>query len=205
MVASLRERRRQALRAEILQAARRFIAEKGHAAMSMDELAAHVGISKPTLYSFFATKEELVVAAILSAMQQLLAVIEHDGEEHTPLQRLTLLLRAALDLRIEDGGTFPHAWVPDLSELISEHQEMLNCLEQLDTEVVRLVRVGIAQGEIDRQLDPATVVWAVYALVGVPYLAHFSQGGTPDATEAAATLATIFERGLRSDDRHPPH
>ena len=53
MTVSLRERRRQLLYDEILTAVGELLGEKGYSAMSMDELAARVGISKPTLYSIF--------------------------------------------------------------------------------------------------------------------------------------------------------
>lgn len=189
------------LREEILLAAQRLVAEKGYAAMSMDELAAQVGISKPTLYSFFATKEELVVAAMLRAMQRLLVLIETDQAERTPLQRLTLILRTAMQQQIDECGTLPRSWTPDLSQLLNDHQEAISCLHRLDAEVVSLIHAGIQQGEIDPDLDPATVVWTVYALVGVPYLVQFSAGGAPDLAAATNTLALIFERGLRNEGR----
>jgi AcrR family transcriptional regulator len=56
MTLTLRERQKQALREEIMNAAQELVAEKGYGAMSMDELAARVGISKPTLYAHFANK-----------------------------------------------------------------------------------------------------------------------------------------------------
>jgi AcrR family transcriptional regulator len=56
MTVPLRERRRQLLRDEILQAAAALLNEKGYAAMSMDELAGRAGISKPTLYGYVREK-----------------------------------------------------------------------------------------------------------------------------------------------------
>jgi AcrR family transcriptional regulator len=62
MAHSLRERRRQMLREEILEATHQLLTERGYAAMSMDDLAARVGVSKPTLYNQFPTKEDLIAA-----------------------------------------------------------------------------------------------------------------------------------------------
>ncbi len=203
MVVSLRERRRQMLRDDILHTARRLVAVKGHIAMSMDELAAQVGISKPTLYSFFSTKEELVVAAVMEAMQRISNLIAYDQENCTPLRRLTLLLRTAIQLRIDETGELPRTWTPDLSQLLSEHQQARDCLNQIDDRVVALIQAGKAQGEIDPDLDPATIVWTMYALLGMPYLAHLSSSGTPDPASVATMLATIFERGIQSNrQRH---
>ena len=54
--------------------------------MSMDELAARVGISKPTLYSIFPTKEDLLVETIVHGMDRVAAVIQADQTQRSPLQ-----------------------------------------------------------------------------------------------------------------------
>jgi AcrR family transcriptional regulator len=190
------------LRDEILHTARRLVATKGHIAMSMDELAAQVGISKPTLYSFFPTKEALVVAAVVEAMQRIGTLLEYDQDDCTPLQRLTLLLRTAIQLRIDETGELPRTWTPDLSHLLSEHQYARDCLNRIDTSVVALIQAGKAQGEIDPDLDPAIIVWTMYALLGMPYLAHLSSSGTPNPVCVAPMLATIFARGIQGPQRH---
>jgi AcrR family transcriptional regulator len=59
-------RRRKADRpAEIIDAAMSLFAIKGFAATTMVQIAARAGISKPTIYLYFKTKEDLFDAAIL--------------------------------------------------------------------------------------------------------------------------------------------
>jgi AcrR family transcriptional regulator len=62
---SLREKQRQERQELILQAAEQVFDEKGYRDTSMDEIAARVGIGTATIYSHFASKEELMIAAIL--------------------------------------------------------------------------------------------------------------------------------------------
>jgi AcrR family transcriptional regulator len=52
-------------RRAILEAAKGVFLERGYAAASMSEVAARVGGSKQTLYSYFASKEDLFVAVML--------------------------------------------------------------------------------------------------------------------------------------------
>ncbi len=196
MAVSLRDRRRKMLEDEILQAARHLLAEKGHTGMSMDELAAQVGISKPTLYSFFSTKEDLVVSAMSCAMEKLIDFIESHPPEQPPLERLITIFRTAVQHRLDEMGSLPRTWPPDLSRLLHEHPRALGYLRRLDAEVVSLVHAAVAANEIDPMLEPATIIWTVYALLGVPYLAQFSSGGIPDPVNAATTLARILERGI---------
>lgn len=52
-------------RLAILEAAKSVFLERGYVAASMSEVAARVGGSKQTLYSYFASKEDLLVAVML--------------------------------------------------------------------------------------------------------------------------------------------
>jgi AcrR family transcriptional regulator len=60
-----RRRRKSARPAEIITAALSVFAEKGYAEATMEEVAARVAISKPTIYLYFKTKEDLFIAAVL--------------------------------------------------------------------------------------------------------------------------------------------
>src|SRR5512138_107913 len=104
MTIRLRERRRQMLREEILLAAGALMHEKGYAAMSMDELASQVGISKPTLYSHFTTKEELVVAAVTFWFDRVSELVAADTTPRTPLQQLGFIIRTVVQIQVDRGA-----------------------------------------------------------------------------------------------------
>ena len=197
MTSPLRERRKQMLRDEILDASRTLLAEKSYAAMSMDELAAQVGISKPTLYSYFANKDELVVATTVREMEHLLALIEANSDGRTPLQRLTHLMRAIIHFHLDRTALAVRQLSPELIHLLQEHEESLACIRRIDSAIMALVQAAIAAGEIDPQLDPATVAPAFYALTTAPKLAQISKGLAPNPTAVVDTLVAIFERGVR--------
>jgi AcrR family transcriptional regulator len=196
MTSSLRERRKQMLRDEILEAARALLSQKGYAAMSMDDLAGQVGISKPTLYSHFPTKDDLVVKTAVSEMERFIALIETDIEEQTPLQRLMVVMHNIIQFHAEKVGIEPRAWTPELFQLLCSHEEAMNGIRRIDAAIVSLVQAAVASGEIDRRLDPATVASAFFALASALRHAHFARGGPPHPA-AAEMLATIFERGVR--------
>lgn len=61
-----RERRKEARPVELLDAALTLFVEKGYAATKVEEVAAMAGVSKGTLFLYFATKEELFKAVIRS-------------------------------------------------------------------------------------------------------------------------------------------
>ena len=54
----------------------RLLSEKGFDAMTVDEVAAEVGIAKASLYKHFSSKEQLACAAMVQAMQKAQAFLE---------------------------------------------------------------------------------------------------------------------------------
>jgi AcrR family transcriptional regulator len=204
MVLPLRERRRQLLRDEILQAARELVAEKGFAATSMDELASRAGISKPTLYSHFATKDDLVVAAMTQLMQRLIDVIEQEIVGQTPLQSLLLLLRHSIMLLFTEGRGAYRPIDPELIQLVSSREETQHYMQRFDSTIRDLVQQGIQRGEINPVLDPQAVVLAFHGLIHATKMELPGAAISLDAETALSTLVTILEHGLRHPDASPP-
>lgn len=199
-MSSLRERRRQMLRDEILNAAQTLMSERGYAYTSMDELATRVGISKPTLYSHFATKEDIVVAVITREMTYMLALIEADAEEHTPLERLRMLMRRMAEIMQAENTMALRPWPPEMGHLMRQHEDVCNHMRRMSMATLGLIRSAIARGEIDASLDPTTVMRAFFGLATSLKMAHFFREQPPDSN-AAETLITIFERGVGANPK----
>ena len=198
MTTSLRERRQQLLREEILEAARALLSEKGYVAMSMDELAAQVGISKPTLYSHFATKDDIVIKTVVREMERFLALIESDAGGQSPLQRLMMVMRKFIKLHAEKDRMEPQSWTPELFQLLCSREEALSCMRRVDAAIIALVQAGMAAGEIDARLDAPTVASAFFGLANSLRHGQFTRDGAPHPN-AGEILMTIFERGIRPD------
>ncbi len=62
------ERRKEARPGELLAAALELFAEKGFAATRLEDVASRAGVSKGTLYLYFASKEELFKAVVRSGI-----------------------------------------------------------------------------------------------------------------------------------------
>jgi AcrR family transcriptional regulator len=72
------ERRKQARPGELLDAALDQFVEKGYAATRLDDVAARAGVSKGTLYLYYASKEELFKAVVRQNIVPLLEASERD-------------------------------------------------------------------------------------------------------------------------------
>jgi AcrR family transcriptional regulator len=60
---------------QTLSAAHQLFAERGYAAVKMDQIAASVGVTKPLLYNYFGNKEQLYIACMERAGDALTATV----------------------------------------------------------------------------------------------------------------------------------
>src|SRR3954453_1673542 len=80
---------------QALTAAHTLFAERGFAAVTMDEVAAEVGVTKPLLYNYFGNKERLYVACMERSGDALFATIgDAVGDSASPGDALNAGLRA---------------------------------------------------------------------------------------------------------------
>jgi AcrR family transcriptional regulator len=77
MALSPRQRRKEARPAELMAAALELFVSKGFAATRLDDVAAHAGVAKGTLYLYFDSKEALFKAVI---QQGIVPVLDQDAE-----------------------------------------------------------------------------------------------------------------------------
>jgi AcrR family transcriptional regulator len=120
IVAGKREQNRQKRRGVIVEVATRAFLEQGYAATSMSAIADELGGSKATLWSHFASKEELFIAVVdgqvaqfASQMENVLvdAPFSNEGLRRYCLKFLGTLMRpyavALFRVIMGDGGRFP--------------------------------------------------------------------------------------------------
>lgn len=95
-VAQHRAARREAL----LEAARRLLSEPGRAeAPSIGEIAESAGISRPAVYSYFASRDDLLIAAVHDAFPTWIAYLEEAmGAVNTPAEKVLEYVDANLRL-----------------------------------------------------------------------------------------------------------
>ena len=60
----------------IIEVVNHLLAEKGFEAMTVDEVAAQVGIAKASLYKHFPSKEDLAAAAMVRVMRKAQAYLQ---------------------------------------------------------------------------------------------------------------------------------
>lgn len=96
---TLKERQHKLREDAILESTQRLLAADGYAAMTMDDVANDVGISKATLYQHFRSKEDLVVNVVLKNIIQVVSRIEALDPALPAVTRLGEVVRLIIDVR----------------------------------------------------------------------------------------------------------
>ncbi len=166
----VRARARQALRAEVTAQALGLFSERGFDAVTADELAEAVGVSRRTLFRLFATKEDIVVAAFDNLGDEALAALRGRPAGERSWVALRQALGAAAAMLEERPATFFElhgviAQTPALRRRLLEQRDGWRAA--FAQEVAD--RTGGARGELASELlataaiaafDAATEMWA---------------------------------------------
>jgi TetR/AcrR family transcriptional regulator, mexJK operon transcriptional repressor len=141
-------------RALIMRAASDLFWERGYAAVSVADIAAAVGITKPTLYYHFGGKDAVYVAVMRHTMELIAAAIREIGRTPLPIrERLHLLAHGFLANAPTEANH--DAMMRDVEQHLppTARDEMARFHSAMMTAYADLMRDAIARGEL-RPLDP---------------------------------------------------
>ena len=184
---------------QTLNVAHGLFAERGYAAVTMDEIAAAVGVTKPLLYNYFGNKERLYIACMDRAGDALIATIgEAVDRTESPGDALSAGVRAFFAFLDSDRA----AWAVLFDETLPRSGEVAERVAERRGELAELVSGSLLTQLPDRRRDAArTEVEALsIALLGAAEaLARWwLRTEAISAEEAADLLISTVEPGLRS-------
>ena len=190
-----RLRDRELKRDAVIRAAAREFNAKGYHNTSLDEIAARLEVTKPTVYYYVTSKEQLLFECFVAGVEQIRAAFRAVRELAVPArERLNAVLRHYGEaVASEFGWCMVRAEDQDLSPAMSRHIKSLK--SEIDQGIRRLIREGIQDGSI----EPCDPKMTAFALAGaLNWIAHWyreDQSLTP--AQIAEAFVTIFEGGLR--------
>lgn len=147
----------------ILDAATRILAGKGFDLMTMDDVAGEVGISKPSLYKHFKSKDELVGAAMIRLIDGALAFLDALPPDLTALARLRTLLEWALTVRLKGGLPFLPSTSPNVRDMLTRNLRYVTRVLKLNGILKGLVADAKKAGDLDSSLPDDVILFSYYA------------------------------------------
>ncbi len=112
----LRERTRRAVRAELVDEARRLFAAQGFQATTVEQIAAAAGMSKRSFFRYFGSKEDLVLSNVEETGQRIATSLARRPPDESPW----IALRRAFDGFVAAVEADPHRTRPLLRMLSEE-------------------------------------------------------------------------------------
>jgi len=174
--------------------------QRGYHAVTMDELASQLGISKKTLYTVITSKEallkRLVMARLAEAESHTAAIIRR--EDRSAYDRLSDLIRYALlqfqqvqPLLLHDI----HRHMPGLWAEIEATRDRL-----IQERFGAVLRQGMERGELRTDLDPSQVnIILFHSLRGVVTGTWQTTDPLDFAALLETTLSLLYE-GIKNDE-----
>jgi AcrR family transcriptional regulator len=198
---SLKEQQQRLREDLILQAVNALLAEKGYDLMTVDEVAAAVGIAKPSLYKHFESKEALAAAAMVRLLDSTLAVIRAQPADFTAAERLRGVLRWALQQHLR--GTMPllPSTRSTLRESLMRHPQYVERLHQITEALSAWITEAQADGDIAADLPLDVLLLTLFARSCDPVLDYLKLGGQYGDDEIVEHLLAVTFEGLAARGR----
>ncbi len=179
----------------IVDAVNRLLAEKGFDLMTVDEVAAEVGIAKASLYKHFDSKEALAAAAMKRLLTRSLAQLDHIGAQNLPdpLSRLKAVARWTMEVQL--AGEMPSLPAQN-SSLRAALMADMDYMTQLITVSERLgnwITEAQSQGQLSAGVPPEVVLYTLFARACDPVLGVLKAGGHESAQIIDWVLSTTFD------------
>jgi len=183
---------------QALVAAHALFAERGYAAVTMDEVAAALGVTKPLLYNYFGNKEQLYIACMKRSGDALVTMIlETVSDASSPSEALNDGLRAFFAFLDADRA----AWAVLFDESLPHSGELADRVAEYRGRLIELVSESLlaqlpakqrAAARIEVEALSTALLGAAEALAR--WWLHTE---ATSASEAAELLIATIEPGLR--------
>ncbi|GLY14584.1 TetR/AcrR family transcriptional regulator [Kineosporia rhizophila] len=182
--------------ATVLRTAVELFNRRGYDATSMGDLAKELGLTKAAIYHHVESKEQLLIAALDDALDELTAVVEEatrPGAEGTAYARLRAVVRRSVEVLM--------AHQPSVTLLLrvrgnSEVEvAALQRRRRLDEQLAELVSEAVREGSLRADLPPSLVSRLLFGMVN-SLVEWYQPTGSYDPATVADALTTLAFDGL---------
>ena len=178
----------------IVQAVNRLLAEKGFDAMTVDEVAAKVGIAKASLYKHFSSKEDLAAAAMVRVMRQAQEFFGALSAENSPLDNLRHAVRWTMGVKLAGDMPSLPSQNSSLRATLMANKDYMDGLMEVSDRLGAWIEAAQADRSISSKLPAIAVLYTLYARACDPVLEFLQIGGQHNDEEIIElVLSTCFE------------
>jgi TetR/AcrR family transcriptional regulator of autoinduction and epiphytic fitness len=193
--------RDQVLRARgeaIIASVNRLLAEKGFDAMTVDEVAADVGIAKASLYKHFSSKEDLAAAAMIRVLDLALGQIETMRKRADAAAVDQLKDVARWTMQVQLAGAMPSlpAQHSALRAALMVNRVYIDRLMEVSERLGDWITAAQSAGDLKPALPAEVVLYTLFARACDPVLGLLKASGNYSDEQIIEMLLTSCFEGL---------
>lgn len=184
-------------RLEIISSCASLFDRVGYHGTSMQMLADEVGLGKPTLYHYFASKGDILYDMHQMHIDAMIGGLEADAQMEgiQPAEQLERACASTLR-EIANHPGYVRAFMDHYAELQDEQREdMRQRRKDYFTRVTNIIRSGISSGQF-RAVDPELTTLAFVGMSNWAYKWYPRMADTIPPEKMAKSLCDIFLGGL---------
>ena len=182
--AAQRGQQRQIKRDAVLATAAQLFNERGFHATSLDDIAARVNVSKPTLYYYVKNKDEILIECVRNGLQMMTDGIEEKRKAGgKAIDQLIACIRIYTGIVTLDFGMCVIRISDDEMPAVNR-AELRRLKSGIDMAFRRIITEGIAEGSF-RPCDPKMAAFAVAGALG--WIGRWYENGGDYNPEQIAT------------------
>jgi TetR/AcrR family transcriptional regulator of autoinduction and epiphytic fitness len=195
--ASFKAQMLQAREDAIVEAVNRLLAEKGFDLMTVDQVAAEVGIAKASLYKHFPSKEDLAAAAMVRVLARATTMLDSLPVDAAPIDQLKAVVRWMMRLQL--AGEMPSlpSQNSSLRANLLANQAYLDGLLTVSDHIGAWIEAAQANGSLNPALPPLLVLYTVYSRACDPVLEFMKSSGQHSDEEIVEFVVSTCFGGLR--------
>jgi AcrR family transcriptional regulator len=189
-----RDQQRNRKREAVLRAAASAFNRRGYANTSLDDIAAMLGVSKPTLYQYFGSKQEILYRCHQLALDQGDAgVALAEVDRGSGLDKLVIYLQTYMRGFFGEIGAGPV--LTDVDSLTpANRKKVVERRSRISAATTRFIAQGVKDGSIVN-CDPKLA--SMFALSVVNWMAYwYREDGPNTPDEIMSTFMMLFRGGL---------
>ncbi len=178
----------------IIQAVNRLLADKGFDAMTVDQVAADVGIAKASLYKHFPSKEDLAAAAMVSVMKRAQAYLDALPADASSIAKLRQVVAWTMGLKLNGEMPSLPSQNSGLRTALMASKAYMDGLIDVSDRLGAWIEEAQAQGDINPKLPAIAVLYTLYARACDPVLEFLKMSELHSNEEIIAlVMSTCFE------------
>jgi AcrR family transcriptional regulator len=161
----------------ILDAVNKLLAQKGFDLMTMDEVAADVGIAKASLYKHFESKEALAAASMTRLLEDALSVVDSMSSKLTAIDKLKALVKWGIKLHL--GGTMPllPSTRSSIQQSLLTNPPYMAKLGELTERLGEWINEAQLEGNLTPSLPGEVILYTIFARSCDPVADFLKMGG----------------------------